>query len=66
MTGQVLGSVGTQQGQQEGQQELDGLYDPAFEHDSCGIGFTADIKGRASHQIIADALTILINMEHQR
>ena len=52
-------------------QELDsfqpqrGLYNPAFEHDSCGIGFTADIKGRASHQIISAALEMLTNMEHR-
>ena len=42
-----------------------GLYDPSFEHDSCGIGFVADIKGRKSHQIISDALTVLENMEHR-
>ncbi|MBC7937740.1 MAG: glutamate synthase large subunit [Rhizobacter sp.] len=42
-----------------------GLYDPAFEHDSCGIGFVAGIKGRKSHQHISDALTILENMEHR-
>ena len=42
-----------------------GLYDPAFEHDACGIGFVANIKGNKSHQIISDALTILENMEHR-
>ncbi|RYY67213.1 MAG: glutamate synthase subunit alpha, partial [Chitinophagaceae bacterium] len=42
-----------------------GLYDPAFEHDSCGIGFVANIKGRKSHQHIGDALTVLENMEHR-
>ena len=42
-----------------------GLYDPSFEHDSCGIGFVANIKGNKSHQIISDALTILENMEHR-
>jgi glutamate synthase (NADPH/NADH) large chain len=42
-----------------------GLYDPAFEHDSCGIGFVASIKGRKSHQHIGDALTVLENMEHR-
>jgi glutamate synthase (NADPH/NADH) large chain len=42
-----------------------GLYDPVFEHDSCGIGFVANIKGRKSHQHISDALTILENMEHR-
>lgn len=42
-----------------------GLYDPAFEHDACGVGFVASIKGRKSHQHIADALTVLENMEHR-
>ena len=42
-----------------------GLYDPSFEHDSCGIGFVANIKRNKSHQIISDALTILENMEHR-
>src|SRR5262249_32293337 len=32
---------------------------------SCGVGFIADIKGRASHQIVTDALTILVNLEHR-
>ena len=34
-----------------------GLYDPRFEHDACGIGFVASIKGSKSHQHISDALT---------
>src|SRR4051812_43540243 len=42
-----------------------GLYSPAFEHDSCGIGFVANIKSTKSHQIVSDALTILENMEHR-
>ena len=42
-----------------------GLYDPAFEHDACGIGFVANIKGIKSHQNISDALTVLENMEHR-
>jgi glutamate synthase (NADPH/NADH) large chain len=42
-----------------------GLFDPALEKDSCGVGFIADIKGRKSHQIVADALTILVNLEHR-
>ncbi|HEY2720161.1 MAG TPA: glutamate synthase central domain-containing protein, partial [Chitinophagaceae bacterium] len=42
-----------------------GLYHPSFEHDSCGIGFVANIKGHKSHQHIEDALTILENMEHR-
>lgn len=42
-----------------------GLYDPSFEHDACGIGFVASIKGNKSHQNISDALTVLENMEHR-
>ena len=42
-----------------------GLYDPAYEHDACGIGFVAHIKGVKSHQNVIDGLTILENMEHR-
>ena len=42
-----------------------GLFDPALEKDSCGVGFIADIKGRVSHKIVEDALTILVNLEHR-
>ena len=42
-----------------------GLYDPALDKDSCGVGFIADIKGRSSHGLIADALAILCNLEHR-
>jgi glutamate synthase (NADPH) large chain len=42
-----------------------GLYDPQFEHDSCGVGFVAHIKGRKSHEIVTDALTMLQHMEHR-
>src|SRR6516164_8803129 len=42
-----------------------GLFDPAQEKDSCGVGFIADIKGRQSHKLVEDALTILLNLEHR-
>ena len=42
-----------------------GLYDPRFEHDSCGVGFVAHIQGKRSHQIVEDANTVLINMDHR-
>jgi glutamate synthase (NADPH/NADH) large chain len=45
--------------------ESNGLYDPSFEHDACGVAFVADIRGRASHEIICDGLTALLNMEHR-
>jgi len=43
----------------------EGLYDPAQEHDSCGVGFVVDMKGRKSHQIITNALIILKNLLHR-
>jgi glutamate synthase (ferredoxin) len=42
-----------------------GLYDPRYEHDACGVGFIADLKNRRSHQLIKDALQILLNLEHR-
>jgi glutamate synthase (NADPH/NADH) large chain len=42
-----------------------GLYDPRNEHDACGIGFVANINGARSHQIIRQALTILVNLAHR-
>ena len=41
------------------------LYTPSLEHDSCGIGFVANINGTKSHTVLADALTLLENMEHR-
>ena len=41
------------------------LYEPSFEHDSCGFGFVCDIRGRRSHAIVRDALTVLVNLEHR-
>lgn len=42
-----------------------GLYDPWFEHDACGIGFVANIKGNKSNTILQQALTVLINLDHR-
>ena len=41
------------------------LYSPQFEHDACGIGFIAHLKGQKSHKVIDGALTMLENMEHR-
>ncbi len=41
------------------------LYEPSFEHDSCGFGFVCDVAGRPSHRIVRDALTVLVNLEHR-
>ena len=42
-----------------------GLYDPRNEHDSCGVGFIVDLKGRKSHQLVRDGLTALHNLNHR-
>ncbi|MGH7198157.1 MAG: glutamate synthase large subunit [Candidatus Omnitrophota bacterium] len=42
-----------------------GLYDPAFEKDSCGVGFVVDMKGRKSHKIVRQAMTALVNLIHR-
>jgi glutamate synthase (NADPH) large chain len=42
-----------------------GLYDPAREHDACGVGFIADMKNRKSHDIVAKGLEILLNLNHR-
>ncbi|QDU31996.1 Ferredoxin-dependent glutamate synthase 1 [Poriferisphaera corsica] len=45
--------------------EKQGLYDPANEQDSCGVGFIAQLKGKASHDIVIDALEMLHRMDHR-
>jgi len=42
-----------------------GLYDPQFEHDACGLGFVVNMKGKKSHQMVTDALKILVNLDHR-
>ena len=42
-----------------------GLYDPQFEHDACGVGFVADLSGRGGHDVVANALRVLRNLEHR-
>jgi glutamate synthase (ferredoxin) len=42
-----------------------GLYDPQFEHDACGVGFVVNFKGKRSHEIVRQALTILMNLRHR-
>ena len=45
--------------------EKQGLYDPRNEHDACGVGFIANIKGRKSHDIVSQGLRILVNLDHR-
>src|SRR5688500_7407618 len=42
-----------------------GLYDPWFEHEACGVGFVVDMHGRKSHKIVADSLQVLRNLDHR-
>src|SRR3954451_10615823 len=42
-----------------------GLYDPQFEHDACGVGFVVNVKGRKSHEIIQQAIQVLLNLDHR-
>ena len=42
-----------------------GLYDPQFEHDSCGVGFVVHVKGKKTHSIVQQALTVLLNLRHR-
>ena len=51
-----------QTGRTPGQQ---GLYDPANEHDACGVGFIADLSAKKTHKIIEDGLKILVNLTHR-
>ena len=44
---------------------VQGLYDPAFEHDACGVGFVADLKARQTHELVRGAIQVLLNLEHR-
>ena len=48
-----------------GMPEAQGLYDPIHEYDACGVGFVVDMKGRRSHAIVSQALTVLKNLLHR-
>src|SRR3954447_9048531 len=45
--------------------EAEGLYDPRFEHDSCGVSFVVDVKGRKSRDIVQTALGALCRLAHR-
>ena len=42
-----------------------GLYHPSYEHDACGVGFVAHIKGKKSHSIVEQGLGVLKNLSHR-
>ncbi|HKT74771.1 MAG TPA: glutamate synthase large subunit [Steroidobacteraceae bacterium] len=48
-----------------GQPGKQGLYDPQFEHDACGVGFVVDMKGRKSHRILQQGIQVLRNLDHR-
>src|SRR2546421_8816796 len=45
--------------------QAQGLYDPAYEHDACGVAFVADIAGRRSHRVVEQGLNALRRMDHR-
>ncbi|HEY3324092.1 MAG TPA: glutamate synthase large subunit [Planctomycetota bacterium] len=49
----------------QGLPQAQGLYDPQHEHDACGVGFVAHIKGQKSHDIVKKALQVLVNLLHR-
>ncbi|MCI0456236.1 MAG: hypothetical protein L0Z62_04550, partial [Gemmataceae bacterium] len=50
---------------QTGIPDKQGLYDPQYEHDSCGVGFVVDMKGRRSHDLVEKGIQVLLNLEHR-
>ena len=60
-----LGLVHKNGVQHTGTPEAQGLYDPSYEHDACGVGFVAHVKGHKSHSIVRQALQVLINLQHR-
>ncbi|HEV7255026.1 MAG TPA: glutamate synthase large subunit [Mesorhizobium sp.] len=66
MSGQSLRDQATETNERaRGHAAAKGLYAPAREHDACGVGFIANMKGEASHAIIADGLRMLENLTHR-
>jgi glutamate synthase domain-containing protein 2/glutamate synthase domain-containing protein 1/glutamate synthase domain-containing protein 3 len=65
MTSKTLMRSEYRHGWRNGLPEKQGLYDPQFEHEACGVGFVVNIKGRKSHSIIQQALQVLLNLDHR-
>ena len=51
--------------EQTGLAQKQGLYDPQFEHDSCGVGFVCNIKGKKTHDIVRQGLEVLRRLAHR-
>ncbi|RMH55988.1 MAG: glutamate synthase subunit alpha, partial [Candidatus Hydrogenedentota bacterium] len=45
--------------------EAEGLYDPALEHDSCGVGFVANVDGKKTFEIIRKGIEVVVNLDHR-
>ena len=60
-----LGNIMTTQLNSDLRPIAQGLYDPQNEHDACGVGFVAHIKGKKSHEIVSQGLQILENLDHR-
>jgi len=65
MSNQKHDSSGAAPANSFGRPGKQGLYDPAFEHDACGVGFVVDMQGRKSHRILQSALQVLRNLDHR-
>ena len=59
------GQQGLTHGRAAGFPAPQGLYDPAYEHDSCGVGFVARLDALPQHHVVTDAVRILVNLEHR-
>ena len=61
----VTGTNATRKTMQGGRPVAQGLYDPANEHDACGVGMIANIKNKPSHEVVEKGIEILENLEHR-
>ena len=61
----ITGRSGREPAGFAGQPQAQGLYDPRYEHDACGVGFVVNVKGHRSHAIVRQALEVLINLLHR-
>ncbi|PTY05189.1 glutamate synthase large subunit [Opitutaceae bacterium EW11] len=60
-----LDRSGSDRARKPGVPSKQGLYDPWFEHDACGVGFVVDMHGRKSHAIVRQGIQILENLDHR-
>ena len=65
MTNRITQRLNNRVQRQTGAPPKQGLYDPRFEHEACGVGFVVNIKGKKSHTIVQQALQVLRNLQHR-